>query len=122
MYELEEHTADLEVRVRAGSFEELLRESVRAVTEFVSEGARCEREFRVRLKGSEEEKLMQLLEEVVYLQSAELFYVADLRLEGDEAVLCGSRARARDEIKAVTWHEFWLRRNGGWEAHFICDL
>ena len=117
-----EHTADLEVFVSAASFEELLAEAARALTQAVADDIRVESERRLKLKGDEEDRLMQLLEELVFLQS-EGFFVKEIETVGGELVLRGGPGRQKDEIKAVTWHEFWVRKNKkGFEAHFICDL
>ena len=123
VYRLIPHTSDLEVLVEADSFEELVKESVVAVTEAVAGNVQGHEKRKFSVDGDHEEMLMKVLEEVVYLQSAEQFYVREARVRGNgrlEVELIGGRANARDEIKAVTWHEFWVKP--GWKAHFICDL
>jgi SHS2 domain-containing protein len=113
------HSSDLEILVEAGSFEGLVRESVIALTEAVAGNVGGDETRELKVEGSHEEKLMRVLEEVVYLQSAELFYARDAKLVGNKVVLTGGKAKVRGEIKAVTWHEFWVK---GTKAHFICDL
>ncbi len=119
MYRYGDHTSDLEVFVEADSFEDLLKDAVKAVTDAVAEDVRAEKRKEVKLRGTPEEKLMNLLEEVIFLQGTG-FYVKNVKIEPGRAVLEGGNARVRDEIKAVTWHEFWVKP--GWKAHFICDL
>ena len=119
MYKILPHTSDLEVLVEADSFEELIRESVLAITKAVVEKVESNDKRQFTVEGSYEEKLMKVLEEVVYLQSTELFYVKDVLVKDNKIELIGGKAEARDEIKAVTWHDFWVK---GTKAHFICDL
>ena len=114
------HTSDLEVLVEAKSFEELVKESVLAITEAVTEKVEGGDKRQFTVEGTHGERLMKVLEEVVYLQSAELFYVKDVKVTDNRVELLGGKAKARDEIKAVTWHDFWVKP--GWSAHFICDL
>ena len=123
MYEFLDHSSDLEVSVIANSFEELLKDSALAITHATSKSQKNERKITLNLSGGAEDKLMKLLEELIYLQSTEDFYVVDLQLKGDECIVFGGSAQVIDEIKAVTWYEFWVKNEGGfWSAHFICDL
>ena len=126
MYRFLEHVADLEVEVEAESFERLVEESIKAVTEAVAEDVDEEKERVIEVSGRDEEEiLMNALEEVIFLQAMG-FYVkkAEVRRKdgGIEIKLKGGKARVKDEIKAVTWHGFKVEKNGGWKAHFICDL
>lgn len=114
------HTSDLEILVETKSFEELVKESILAMTEVVADEVTGEEKRHLEAKGTPQERLMRILEETVYLQSAELFYVREVEMHGDKVELTGGRAKARGEIKAVTWHDFWVKP--GWKAHFICDL
>lgn len=122
------HTADLEIVVEADTFEELVRGSIAAVTEEVTSGVDGENRISFSIRGdSEEELLMKALDEVVYRQDAENFYARGARVsrEGKElrVEMTGGPADVKDEIKAVTWHEFRVRRTGDkWKAHFICDV
>jgi len=125
MYKYGEHTADLEVFVEAESFEKLIEESVKAVSKAIASRVEGSGKRKIEVEGSEEEVLFEVLEEVVFLQS-QGFYVKDVKVKrrGKKIVveLIGGKARAKDEIKAITWHEFWVRKNERWEAHFICDV
>ena len=116
-----EHTSDLEVFVSAGSFDGLVSEAVRAITQAIASDIRVREKKRLRVEGDEESRLMKVLEEVVFLQS-EGFFVKETEVNGDEVVLAGGPGKQKDEIKAVTWHEFWVKKGKKWEAHFICDL
>lgn len=127
MFRILGHTSDLEVMVDAGSFEELIKDSIAAVTSTVTDDVR-ETERRHTKFGfkSEEQVLMDILEEIVFLQS-QGYYAKDAEVfikDGELGLeLVGGKAEAKDEIKAVTWHEFWVKEEKGkWVAHFICDL
>gem|GEM_PF-5761861 len=58
----------------------------------------------------------------MYLQSAENFYILKVEATFDETlkmILYGGKGEVINEIKAITWHDFWIKGN---QAHFICDL
>jgi SHS2 domain-containing protein len=128
VYEKLSHTADLELIVQADTFEELVEGSILAITEEVVTNMTGENRHSFEVSaGTEEELLMKVIDEVVYLQDAEDFYPREAtvsRTDGSLRVeLVGGEAEVRDEIKAVTWHEFRVRqKDEKWRAHFICDV
>ncbi|MBR9689535.1 MAG: archease [Candidatus Altiarchaeota archaeon] len=125
MYKFLDHISDLEVIVEADSFEKIIEESVKAVTSAVAKNIELKDQREIRVVGDFPTMLMGVLEEVVYFQSGEEFYVAEVKVVkeggGLTVLLRGGPAEVIDEIKAVTWHELWVKE-GPWTAHFICDL
>ncbi|GMV42092.1 MAG: hypothetical protein AMXMBFR64_38080 [Myxococcales bacterium] len=118
-----EHTADLRLELWADTEEALLAEAARAVVSALTEGARIEPkvERHVQLASSDpEDRLIRWMNEIIYLAVTRGFLVAeadvtvtpeglDARLSGEE----GAWHRVRTELKAATWHELTLVREGG---------
>ncbi|MBN1929050.1 MAG: archease [Chlorobiaceae bacterium] len=107
-----EHTADLCFEVTAASFEALLGEALRAMTEWIgpvwSDGA-AERPFRIDAPDRTA-LLVDLLNEALALSQIhrEAYDALSIRSGGENYVEGSFRGRAisgaRDEIKAVTYH------------------
>jgi SHS2 domain-containing protein len=131
-YRMLEHTADLNMEVMAGSFEELMGEALRAMTGWsgpqwtdraVERGFRIEAEDRSML-------LVDLLNEALTLSQIhhEAYEGIVIRSVGEGVVegLFVGRAitGALDEIKAVTYHGAMVERlvDGSWKAILLMDI
>jgi SHS2 domain-containing protein len=138
-YRFVDHTADMGIEVEASSFEELLAESLVALTDSLTEvtDVRGLVERGVSLEAaSREELLVDWLNELVFLFEVEsmLFRRAELAIAEKaggwrlQAVLWGepydaARHEIKTLIKAVTYHQLqvvWSSR--GWRARVIFDL
>ncbi|NTU58959.1 MAG: archease [Chlorobiaceae bacterium] len=131
-YRMLEHTADLSMEVTAGSFEELIGEALRAITEWVGpEWAerRAERSFRIEAPDRSM-LLVDLLNESlsfaqIHHEAYDALVVSSI---GDEFVEGSFTGRAitgaRDEIKAVTYHGASVERlaDGRWRAILLMDI
>ncbi len=134
-----DHTADLGVEVWAGSLEELFGESLRALTDCITEVERVEprRAWPVRLAAPDlEQLLVEWLSEALYLFDARDLLASGARLEitagGErcelEGELLGEPRDARRHplkvpLKAVTYHGLEVvRAGGGWRATLIFDI
>ena len=136
MYEIFEHTADLGLRVRAGSFAELLDEAGKGLFAMVvDDPATIEpREAReLTVEGSDRTYLLfDWLNELLYLCDTERLAFSQFELElnetGVKAVARGepldpARHRLTHEIKAITYHGLKVEETGGmWLAEVIVDI
>ena len=137
MYEHFDHTADLGLRIRAASLEELFMEAARALIDALvaQRGSIRPSDQRViRLEADERTDLLHdWLAELLYLFEAErmLFNRFDVSLLPGklEATVWGepfdpARHEIEQEIKAVTYHGLKIESatDGGWLAEVIVDL
>ncbi len=136
MYEHFEHTADLGLRIRAASLEELFGEAGRALTAALvdpPDSVRPVEPRSIRLEAAERDDLLHdWLAELLYLFETErlLFSRFEVALPPGElhATAWGERVDpARHpvelEIKAVTYHGLKIEPSpDGWLAEVIVDL
>ena len=136
MYETFDHTADVGLRIRAGSFDELLAEAARALTSvLVEDPSACEadRSEAVELRSDTPvDLLFDWLSELVFLFSTKRFVARDYELEVSgtslQARLRGwrfdpDRHAGGHEVKAITYHELKARHDAdGWFAEVILDI
>lgn len=138
MYEVFDHTADLGMRVRAGTLVELLAEAGRALFSVIvanPASVRPLQERKFRIEGSDAEQdylLFDWLNELLYTYETELLLLCDFNVtvgnSGLEAVCRGetadpARHQLDHEVKAITYHDLRVcRDNGGWLAEFIVDI
>lgn len=134
MYELVQHTADLRLKVRADSMEELFAEALRAMMESLRpEGiaANPSSEHPVEVDSVDATSLLiDFLNEVLYLAHVEreIFNRVRFRTLTEThlvAQLSGHKTERFDEdIKAVTYHEADVRRTDAqkWETTLVFDI
>ena len=136
MYELFEHTADLGLRVRARSLDELFRHAAKGlfgiIVEELPEGGTA-RPFRFRVEGRRHDHLMfDWLNELLYTFDTEhvLLDRFDVRVD-DSGLTATARGRAIEEtqsilqreVKAITYHQLTVeRRDDGWFAEVVVDI
>lgn len=127
-----EHTADLCFEVTAESFAELLGEALRAMTEWIGPEwgtQQVERTFRIDAPDRTA-VLVDLLNEALTLSQIhrEAYDSLVIRSISDKFVdgsfVGKSISRARDEIKAVTYHGAKVeeRADGSWIAIVLMDI
>jgi SHS2 domain-containing protein len=136
MYEIFEHTADLGIRVRAGSPDALFADAARglfAVMVTNLDAVRTVEEVRFQLSGDNiEELLHDWLAELLYTFHARRLVLAEFDVKVSSAGLSAaargepidpSRHEIDAEVKAITWHELKVERQPeGWEAEVIVDV
>jgi SHS2 domain-containing protein len=128
-HEWRDHTAEVELLVRASSPEEILRETVLAFGRYVEldEGGAAAA-HTLELSGRDHATLLvALLEELIYLADTEGFVADDSSVELTGNDLCvdlrGRRTKVQPIVKAATYHELEFRDTGaGWEARVILDV
>lgn len=133
MYRWIEHTSELELSVRAATEEDVLRESLTALTELLL-GEESDSPLepvvsrRVTLEAPDRAGLLaEWLGELAFLSETEGLIPADavLRLDGErlEATVEGRRGRPRHVVKAVTYHGLRFEPDGeGWHATAVLDV
>jgi SHS2 domain-containing protein len=136
MYETFDHTADVGLRIRADSFEELLIEAGRALVSVLVEdpaAAAPDREETIELAADgPDDLLFDWLSELVFRFATRRFVAREFALDATETKL---RARLRGwrfdparhagghEVKAITYHALRVERtDDGWIAEVILDI
>ena len=129
MYEWRDHTAEIELQIRAPREEHVFADAADAFGRYVeldSDGAptRHELELEAPDRGA---LLVALLEELIYLADTEGFVPdrTEVRLAPNRlrAVLDGRRTRIDPIVKAATYHGLRFERNGtGWDALVVFDV
>ncbi|HEX2239599.1 MAG TPA: archease [Actinomycetota bacterium] len=133
-YEVLEHTADVGIRARAETLEDLFREATLGLLGIT--GARSDGEGEVipivvharDLGGA----LVDWLDEVLYLQDARDAVITEIRLEtvdeegraaGTVSVAPRDHALEGTAVKAVTYHQLRVEpTNSGWLAEVYFDV
>ena len=136
MYESFEHTADIGLRVRAATLDELLAEAARGLFSLLvanPEAIRPVLELRLSIPGQRHDDLLfDWLAELLYRFDAEHLLLAKFDVHVDEqgvtATVRGepidpARHQLEMEIKAITYHGLKVERQADqWLAEVIVDL
>jgi SHS2 domain-containing protein len=136
MFELFEHTADLGLRVRANSLEELFKEAARGLLAILvanPEAVRPVQEKTIELSAEDVHYLLfDWLSELLYAFEVDklMFSAFDLRLDdGQLSATCRgepmnpSRHQMEHEVKAITYHGLKVKQTAdGWSAEVIVDI
>ncbi len=131
-FEFMEHTADLKIRVRGKTLDEIFENAALAVSQYLSPDKKIEvkKVKIINVQGADSQSLLSnFLDELLYLLDAEGFAVAKAKvtLRGNnlKAELSGDDASkyAIKEIKAATYAEMYIKKSGNeWEAQFVMDV
>lgn len=131
-YRMLEHTADLSMEVTAGSFEELMGEALRAMTGWVGPEWTVRAAERPFLIEADDQAIMlvDLLNEALTLsqihhEAYDLLVIERIGEGYVEGFFVGAEiSGARDEIKAVTYHNASVERlpDGSWRAILLMDI
>lgn len=134
-FELFDHTADLGVRVRAGTLEDLVAPAVAGLYAAIGrlERAAIGQVRTFAFRGNDPAVLLRdLLAELLYLFESERLMAVDPTVEAFDAhelrvraglAAVGDGSTCDREVKAVTYHELALRPiAGGFEATYIVDI
>ncbi len=136
IYEFFDHAADVGMRCRAASVEELFQAAARAMMEWAGPEPAVQQtvSLQVTLEADDlEGMLVRWLQELLYLfHQRRLYYIAAGRLDIKPPVLRGellfkpwdeSSGTEYQEIKAVTYHQLRVHTEGGfWYASVILDI
>jgi SHS2 domain-containing protein len=135
MFETFEHTADLGLRVRAKSFENLLEDAGRGLFSIFTnlKQIRCLQERTYRVAGDAADYLLfDWLNELLYTFESERMLLAEFHValdaDGLRATARGepmdlARHRMEHEVKAITYHGLRVEEDAdGWLAEVIVDI
>jgi len=131
VYRFLEHTAQLELEIEAGSFEELLAEATRAFAELVAPGSRGVPAHRTVEIARDDEKTIvaDWLSELVYLAETDSFVPRRLLAcertpDRISVKLAGFLDAPRPLIKAITYDGLELSESsrGLWQAKVTLDI
>lgn len=136
MYELFDHTADVGLRMRAGSLDELFAEAGRALFSVIVanfDAVEPVQELPLRVEGDRHDDLLfDWLAELLYTFDTRRVLLCDFRVSVDEngleATAWGEpfdpdRHELDMEVKAITYHGLKVEQDGdGWLAEVIVDL
>jgi SHS2 domain-containing protein len=136
MYEIFEHTADLGIRVRAGSLDELFADAARGLFSIMVaniDAVQTVKEVTFRLFGDNYEELFHdWLAELLYTFHARRLVLAKFDVKVGLVALTArargepidpSRHAIDDEVKAITWHALKVEQDAeGWLAEVIVDV
>jgi SHS2 domain-containing protein len=137
MYEIFEHTADLGIRVRARSLDDLFADAARGlfaimVTNLDAVQAVEETSFQLHNENLEE-LLHDWLAELLYTFHGRRLVLAEFRTQVSPSGLSATargepidirRHEMGDEVKAITWHALKVEQLGEeeWLAEVIVDV
>jgi SHS2 domain-containing protein len=136
MYELFEHTADVGLRMRAESLDELFADAGRALFSVIVanfDAVRPLQELPLAIEGTRRDDLLfDWLDELLYTFDTRRVLLADFRVDvRDDGLVATARGEPFDpsrheldmEVKAITYHGLKVERDGaGWLAEVIVDL
>ena len=136
MFELFEHTADLGLRIRAASLEELLSEAARGLLAMLVANPQAVRPVLARtftLTANEPSYLLfDWLNELLYAFETEKLLLSEFEIvigEQQLQAICQGEPMDPDrhemdhEVKAITYHELRVQQMAeGWEAEVIVDI
>jgi SHS2 domain-containing protein len=129
VYEWREHTAEIELVVRAGTPREVFAETADAfgrLVELATDGERTER--RVVVEGRDYASLLvAFLDELIYLADTDSFVpdAAEIDMDDDpvSVALSGRVTEVQPIVKAATYHELEFREDdGAWQARVVLDV
>ncbi len=135
----EEAIADIGIKVTANTLSELFMDACLSIAHLMTKVEDLDDLMQKAIQFEEKSLdllLHTLLEEMVYLKDAELFFVKSVDLHVDE-IEEGYAVKGKfvgdlfdpevdhigNDIKAITMHDFYVRQEGKtWVAHFIIDI
>ena len=137
-YRFFEHTADIGFEAHGKNLNELFRSCASAVFDLTADIKKIEgkKEKKFRLTADNVEHLLyDFLSEILYIRDVNSFIFKDCKIKIKEgknyvlnAILIGEpidrkRHELRREVKAVTMHEFTVKKSSGkWKARIILDI
>ena len=136
MFETFDHTADIGLRVRAASLDELFVDAARGFTSLLLENPediRLKEVDSIRLAGTETDYLLfDWLNELLFRFESRGLMFGDFQVQIDAQGLTAtmrgepcdrSRHRLSHEVKAITYHGLCVEQvEAGWQVELILDI
>lgn len=134
-FEVIDHTADVGIIVRGRTLPELFAHAAEGMMSFLIPPEAVQRQARRSVAAEAEDLpglLIAWLNELLVLLNADTFVPAAFEVTdvGDRRVTAGvwgepvdpSRHHFRLDVKAATYHQLYVRKDGFWEARVIFDV
>ena len=126
-YRWVEHTAELELEVRASNEEGIFAEAVAAFAELIGAGSGQDVSHELSMQAEERDgQLVELLEELVFLADTSGFVprrLAQIDLVTGRARIEGYKGTPSPQVKGVTYHGLEFRHDdGAWLARVVLDV
>lgn len=129
-YRWVDHTAELQLEIAASEQAAVFEQALHALAELLEGAPAGERvEHEIHVTAADRAALLaEWLSELVYLAEAhdvipEAVGSLELRPGSLRAVVRGRRGTPRHLVKAVTYHDLALERDGdGWRARVVLDV
>jgi SHS2 domain-containing protein len=136
MYEIFEHTADVGIRVRAESLDDLFVDAAQGLFSVIVENpdsVQPDQELAFQVRGEDVEELLHdWLTELLFTFHVRRFVLTDFHVRAEPPELRGiargepidtARHKLDAEVKAITWHQLKVQRQpDGWLAEVIVDI
>ncbi|HOP86615.1 MAG TPA: archease [Syntrophorhabdaceae bacterium] len=132
-YKLLDHEADIRLEIYGNTLEELFSNAAYGIFQFIvdAKGKEAEKGKRIDIEGNGE-LLINFLNELLFLWDTEGFIPKEFSLKISHNKLTGTvagcifdpeRCTIIKEVKAVTYHKFYLKEeNGIYKAQIILDV
>lgn len=138
-FEITEHPADVGLKIRGSDLSSLFINAARGLYSLLTDqdslsGAPEKEKYVLNLEASDSQELLfEWLRELLFLFSARGWVLTEIqivnlsgtgiRAEGHITLFDPARDEPHLEVKAVTYHQFYLRRTEkAWEAGVIFDI
>lgn len=131
-FEFLDHTADIKVKAKGKTLNEVFENSVKAISQYVSGNQKIgnKKKKTIEAKGTDMESLLyNFIDEILYLIDAESFIPikASVKIKGNtlKAELHGDSTKnySLDHIKSATYAEMTIKNmKNYWEAVFVLDV
>ena len=126
------HTADVEFTVDTNTCENMVKESILAVTQAMVNLDTVDKVMQQYFEIDNtniERALFDVLSEIIYLKDAQQFIVADCDVVITDKIqvtlhgtLLSDRIEQNVDVKAVTMHKFEVKHETGWHARVVLDI
>ncbi|MEK6934825.1 MAG: archease [Nanoarchaeota archaeon] len=140
MYKIKpiDHTADIGFNLEASSLDELFKAAATATFETMVDLKQIKPKTKktIKLKNKEVDKLLfDFLDELIFLKDSKymLFSKFNIKIKqvkdtyNLQAEISGEKINQKTQelktdVKAITFHEFFIKKNKNWKARFILDI
>ncbi|MEK6952868.1 MAG: archease [Nanoarchaeota archaeon] len=133
-----DHTADIGFNIEASSLSELFKASAIATFDTMVDIKKIKPKIKktIKLKNKELDKLFfDFIEELIFLKDSKymLFSKFNIKIKQNnkeynlESNIFGEKINPKKQplkidVKAITFHEFYVKKEKNWKAKFVLDI